>query len=131
MVAHAKRDAPNECCGLLVGHGRRVVAAVPMANIDARPRTGFRIDPAEHFAVRRVLRHIAPALDIIGAYHSHPAGPAAPSPRDIAEAHYPDFLFVIVGAGGRSIRGFRLAGGAAAPVRVTWERARTRHRTRR
>lgn len=131
MIAHAKRDAPNECCGLLVGHGRRVVVAIPMANVDARPRAGFRIDPAEHFAVRRILRHVTPALEIIGAYHSHPAGPAVPSTRDIAEAHYPDWLFVIVGAGGRSIRAFRLAAGAATPVPVAWTKPRPTRRGRR
>jgi proteasome lid subunit RPN8/RPN11 len=120
MVAHARRDAPNECCGLLVGGRGRVAFALPMANGDPRPRTGFRIDPAEHIAARRVLRRLVPALEIVGVYHSHPAGSAVPSDRDIKEAHYPDWVWVIVGAGGRSIRGFQIKHAAATTVPIAW-----------
>ncbi|MEZ5418721.1 MAG: Mov34/MPN/PAD-1 family protein [Vicinamibacterales bacterium] len=35
---------------------------------------------------------------MIGAYHSHPSGPAEPSATDRAEA-VPDFLYLIVGLG--------------------------------
>jgi proteasome lid subunit RPN8/RPN11 len=56
----------------------------------------------------------------VGVYHSHPAGAALPSPRDLAEAHYPEWLFVIVGAAGRSVRAFRIARGRATRVRVRW-----------
>lgn len=109
IVAHARRDAPRECCGFLAGKGSRVMFALPMTNCDPRPRTGFRIDPSEHLAIRRVLRQLTPSVEIVGVYHSHPNGPATPSPRDIAESHYPEWLFVIVGAQGRSVRGFRIA----------------------
>lgn len=126
MVAHAKREAPKECCGLLVGRSHRVAFTLPMANVDPRPRTGFRVDPAEHIAARRVLRKLVPSLDIIGVYHSHPSSPPAPSPRDLAEAHYPDWLFVIVGSAARSVRVFRIANGRAAPVRVRWGTRRRR-----
>ena len=116
IVAHARQDAPRECCGFLVGRGTRVMFALPMKNSDPRPNTGFQIDPAEHLAARRVLRHMAPALEIVGVYHSHPQGPATPSPRDIAESHYPDWLFVIVGAKGRSVRAYRIARHGVTPV---------------
>ena len=116
IVAHAREDAPRECCGFLVGRGTRVMFALPMKNSDPRPNTGFQIDPAEHVAARRVLRHMAPALEIVGVYHSHPQGPATPSPRDIAESHYPDWLFVIVGAKGRSVRAYRIARHGVTPV---------------
>jgi proteasome lid subunit RPN8/RPN11 len=116
IVAHARRDAPRECCGFLVGHRTRVTFALPMKNVDPRPNSGFQIDPAEHVAVRRVLRQMAPALEIIGVYHSHPVGPATPSPRDIAESHYPEWLFLIVGSKGRSVRAYRIARHGATPV---------------
>ena len=116
IVAHARRDAPRECCGFLVGRRTRVTFALPMKNVDPRPNSGFQIDPAEHVAVRRVLRQMAPALEIIGVYHSHPVGPATPSPRDIAESHYPEWLFLIVGANGRSVRAYRIARHGATPV---------------
>ncbi len=130
MVAHARREAPNECCGLLVGRKRHVVLAVPMTNAGARPRTGFRIDPAEHFAVRRVLRGLTPALEIVGVYHSHPSGPATPSARDISESHYPHWWFVIVGRSGRAVRAFRIVAGAAEAVSIRWRRPSIRRRTR-
>jgi len=120
IVAHARRDAPHECCGLLVGGTGGVAFALPMANIDPRPRTGFQIDPAEHIAARRVLRRLVPALDIVGAYHSHPAGPATPSDRDVREAHYPEWVWLIVGSGGRSVRAFRISGQTATPAAITW-----------
>ena len=68
IAEHARRQAPKECCGLLVGKDRRVDLALPMTNVDPRPRAGFRIDPAEHLAVRRVLRRLVPSLEIIGVY---------------------------------------------------------------
>lgn len=122
MTAHARREAPRECCGLLVGRGARVAFALPMANTHARPRAAFRLDPADHITIRRVLRRFAPPLEIVGVYHSHPAGGTRPSPRDLAEAHYPDWLFVIVGARGRAVSVFRLGGGRARRVSVRWTR---------
>jgi len=93
IVAHARREAPNECCGLLVGAGNVVDRAVPTRNA-ARSRTKYLVDPSEQFALIRALR--GTAHDIIGAYHSHPSSPAIPSPTDIASAWGADFLYVIV-----------------------------------
>lgn len=99
IVAHARRDAPLECCGLLVGRGRSVIAAMPMRNTAASP-TRFRLDDREHIELRRTLRRFEPPLEILGVYHSHPRGPAVPSSTDVAEAHYPEWLYVIVGLRG-------------------------------
>ena len=54
----------------------------------------FLIDPADHFAARRIARERG--LEVVGFYHSHPASPAEPSPRDLAEFSYPDHLYLIV-----------------------------------
>ena len=117
MVAHARRARPRECCGLLVGAGSRVAFAVPLRNV-SRSRTRYRVDPAEHIALRRILREVAPAADIVGVYHSHPAGSATPSETDVAEALYAGWIHVIVGLGGRRAvtRGFTIARGRARPV---------------
>jgi len=119
IVEHARAEAPRECCGFLVGRRTRVMFALPVKNCDPKPTTGFRIDPAEHIAVRRVLRQMSPGVEIIGVYHSHPHGPATPSPRDIAESHYPEWLFVIVGAQGRSVRAYRIAAHMVQPIALT------------
>jgi proteasome lid subunit RPN8/RPN11 len=122
IVAHARAEAPKECCGLLIGAGRRVDFAVPLSNLDPRPTSGFRVDPAEHIAVRRIVRRVTPARAVVGVYHSHPRGPAVPSSRDIAECHYPDWIFVIVGRGGRSIRGYQLRSAGPAMVPIVWRK---------
>ncbi|MEZ5317086.1 MAG: M67 family metallopeptidase [Vicinamibacterales bacterium] len=120
VVAHARRDAPRECCGLLLGRGRRVTHAVAMRNAaGARARTRFRLDDRDHIAVRRILRDVSPRLEIVGVYHSHPAGPARPSPTDVAEAHYPDWVYLIVGLSPRvAIGAFAIRGGRARRVPI-------------
>lgn len=93
LVAEAVAASPREACGLLVGHGHVVHRIVPARNLDASPAR-YTIDPADHFAALRDARR--DGLGVIGAYHSHPAGPPEPSPSDTAEA-VPDFLYLIVG----------------------------------
>lgn len=124
IVAHARRDQPHECCGFLVGHGRLILAAVPMRNVAADPATRFRIDDREHIELRRALRQSAARPQIIGVYHSHPLSAARPSARDVEDAHYPEWLHVIVGfAGDRArVRGFTLDAGRMQPVRLQTRR---------
>ena len=130
MVAHARAEAPRECCGLLVGAGRRVDFAIPLTNTDPRPETGFRVDAAEHIAVRRILRRVVPSRVIVGVYHSHPRSAATPSARDIAECHYPDWIFVIVGREGRSVRAYQLGTGGPAIVPIVSPRSGRARRPR-
>lgn len=93
IVEHAKRDAPNECCGLLVGSAQAIDQAVETRNARSSP-TRYLVDPEDHFALIRTLR--GTSREIVGAYHSHPASPARPSPTDLAEAWSDDFVYVIV-----------------------------------
>ncbi len=119
MVAHARAEAPNECCGLLVASQGRIDECVPARNVFTSP-TRYRIDPAQHFAVLRRLRGTARA--VVGAYHSHVRTAARPSPRDIAEAHDPDLLYVIVSlqdADHPDVRGYRIRSGQVQEVRLT------------
>ena len=53
----ARRERPRECCGLLVGRGRRVEFAVAMTNVD-RTRHGFASDDAAHIELRRVAARV-------------------------------------------------------------------------
>jgi len=91
---HASRDAPHECCGLLLGRGDRVVTSWSARNIAASPAVRYEIDPQNHFAAVRGARELG--VDVIGAYHSHPRSAPSPSPTDLAEA-LADFLYVILG----------------------------------
>jgi len=96
ILDHARRQAPLECCGLLVGRGRKVGFAVACVNV-AQSRTRYRIAPRDHIDLRRALRAFSPPLEIIGVYHSHPRSRPEPSLTDIADAAYPDWAYVIVG----------------------------------
>ena len=94
--AHAAR--PRECCGLIEGridgHHAEALAFHPARNV-AAARDRFEIDPEAHFRLLRRLRGGKTAL--IGCYHSHPHGRAAPSKRDCAGAGESGFLWLIAG----------------------------------
>jgi desampylase len=94
IIAHARREAPNECCGLLIGIDGAIDASIAVRNVDDHPRRRFTVDPAAHIAVNRRLRNSGRA--VVGCYHSHPASPARPSPSDVAEASYDGFVWLIV-----------------------------------
>ena len=94
IIAHARRDRPSECCGLLLGRSDAIVEAVPLANAAEDPHRRYFIEPAAYLKVLRVARQRS--LDVIGGYHSHPRSTAAPSPTD-ADEGFSNFIFVIVG----------------------------------
>ena len=122
IVAHARREAPRECCGLLLGDRGRILFALPMANVAADPIVRFRVDDRAHLEARRLVRRFVPPLGIVGVYHSHPKGEPQPSETDLAEAHYPEWVYLIAGVrGGRvAVRGFRIARRRALEVRIRW-----------
>ena len=93
VVAHAREALPGECCGLLIGTPARIDAAHPARNLETGA-TRFLIDPRDHFAAVHAARESK--RFVIGVYHSHPNGPASPSPADLAEASYDDYLYLIV-----------------------------------
>jgi [CysO sulfur-carrier protein]-S-L-cysteine hydrolase len=116
MIDHARQDAPLECCGLILGEGGRVDESVAMRNARGSEKA-YLIDPAEHLAVLKRAR--AEGRAVLGAYHSHPRSPAVPSPTDLAEAHYEEFLYVIVSLADPAspdVRGYRLRGRHFVPV---------------
>jgi proteasome lid subunit RPN8/RPN11 len=93
MVAHARRTAPAECCGVLVGAGDDVIEAVPAKNLSPDPNR-FLLDPKTHIAAERDAR--GRGLTVVGFYHSHPHSAARPSATDIAESSYAEAVHVIV-----------------------------------
>jgi proteasome lid subunit RPN8/RPN11 len=116
MVEHARREAPNECCGLLAGTAEQIDRSVPTPNLAASP-TRFEVDPREHIALNRRLRGSGTA--VIGVYHSHPRTTAHPSPSDIAEAFYPDFVYVVISLADPTrpdVRAYRIRDGRASEV---------------
>ena len=97
IVTHLARSLPEEGCGLLGFRSkasRFATAFYDGRNID-RSATRFTMDPRD---VLGALLDIEAHGWVLGAIvHSHPSGPATPSPTDLAEARDPGVLFGIVG----------------------------------
>lgn len=117
LIAHAAREAPNECCGLLIGKGQGVSDAHPARNKVAS-QTRFQINPADHFVAIRKAR--AAGLEVIGAYHSHPASAALPSVSDLADASEgaPVMLIVSLVPPEPVVRGFLLEPNGSKEIRL-------------
>ena len=98
VLADAHADAVRERCGLLLGKrdGKSdvVIDFVPAANVHGQPERHFELDPAVLVAAWRAERAGGPA--VLGHYHSHPVGAAAPSVADAAAASGDGRLWLIV-----------------------------------
>jgi proteasome lid subunit RPN8/RPN11 len=117
MLAHAREEAPRECCGLLVGKGQSLVRSVRARNLDTKA-TRYLIDPEDHFGAIRAAR--AEGLEVVGAYHSHPSSTPVPSATDIAEANSgSDFLYVIVSLVNEDVRAYRIDTGVCKPLALS------------
>jgi [CysO sulfur-carrier protein]-S-L-cysteine hydrolase len=101
ILAHARAEAPNECCGVLAvaaaasGAPARAASVHPAVNTAASPLR-FEIDGRE---VMRLIDAIEAAGHELGAiYHSHTRTPPYPSQTDINfAANWPGVEWVIVG----------------------------------
>lgn len=112
FIAQIRHEAsialPNECCGLLIGR-RNPVSIVtrlePCANLHPEPARFFTLDPARQITLLRELRDKTDQI-LLGHYHSHPTGPAAPSPRDLAAANDAALIWLVINAQTGEIGGF-------------------------
>lgn len=139
IEAHARRDAPLECCGLLVARDGVLVEAVVAANVADEPQRRYDVSPVDHLAqikrCRELTRGGTGVFEIVGVYHSHPRTAPAPSPTDLEQA-LEEFLYVIAGPADQSapldIRGYRLRRGRFEREELTVDeprRAATPHET--
>jgi proteasome lid subunit RPN8/RPN11 len=85
MQHHVAEQAPLEACGLLAGKKDGVEAVLRMRNTAQSP-VRFRMDAQEQYNAFMWIEDSG--LDLVGIYHSHPAGPEVASATDIAEAAY-------------------------------------------
>ncbi len=97
LLAEAARASPREACGLLLGRAGVIEAVQPAANVSPDPLIRFEIDPAALFAAHRGARAGGPEL--IGYYHSHPAGHPLPSATDCEHASGDGRCWAIVAGG--------------------------------
>jgi len=114
IVEHVNAHAPLEACGLLAGKNDQVEKVFFVKN-QAQSPVRFVMDPYEQLAAFEWIE--SNGLDLLGIFHSHPAGPETASPTDIAEASY-DVVHVICSKLDRSwiLRGFWIENGRATEV---------------
>jgi proteasome lid subunit RPN8/RPN11 len=144
IVAHAKRDHPDEACGVVAGpegsdHPQRFIA---MVNAASSP-TFYEFDPTDLFQLYKEMdeRDEEPVV----VYHSHTATEAYPSRTDIGLASEPNAHYVLVSTrecfdefGGNNegpveFRSYRIIDGVVSeedvtitPTTVTTEKGSTR-----
>jgi [CysO sulfur-carrier protein]-S-L-cysteine hydrolase len=113
MVAHARADAPNECCGMIASRDGAAVKLYPARNAAASPLR-YEIDGAEQYRIQMAIDDAGHDLGAI--YHSHTRTAPYPSQTDINLAFYPDALYVIVGVAGddADVRAFEIRDGQVA-----------------
>ncbi len=125
IVAHAKRDHPDEACGVVAGPegSDRAERFIPMVNAAGSP-TFYEFDSTE-------LLHLYKDMDArdeepVVVYHSHTATEAYPSRTDIGLASEPNAHYVLVStrAHGNSegpveFRSYRITDGVVTEEKVT------------
>jgi proteasome lid subunit RPN8/RPN11 len=110
IVAHARAEAPNECCGLVASRDDAAVKVYRATNTAASPLR-YEIDGDEQYRIQMEIDDAD--LDLGAIYHSHTRTAPYPSQTDINLAFYPDCLYVIVGLsdGKTDVRAFTIRDG--------------------
>ena len=122
MVAHARRDHPDEACGVIAGpYGSdRPERFIEMENAERSP-TFYRFDAAEQLKVWREMDANDEVPVVI--YHSHTATEAYPSRTDISFAGEPEAHYVLVSTRDpieHEVRSYRIVDGVVTeePVKI-------------
>jgi proteasome lid subunit RPN8/RPN11 len=95
MVAHAREDLPNECCGLIGGDDGEARSLYRARNAFASPFS-YRVDPGDQYRIiEKEMRERGEEL--VAIYHSHTKSAAYPSQTDLNEAvSWPEQVYLIV-----------------------------------
>jgi proteasome lid subunit RPN8/RPN11 len=120
IVAHARRDHPDEACGVIAGPegSDRAERFIPMVNA-ARSPTFYEFDSTDLLKLYRELEANGEVPVVI--YHSHTATEAYPSRTDINLAAEPDAHYVLVSTRDRhehELRSYRIVDGEVTPEAV-------------
>ncbi len=119
LVAHARAELPNECCGLLAGVDGVVTRVFRATNTAASPFL-YSMDGLEQL---RIFDEIEGAgWDVVAIYHSHTRSAAYPSRTDVELAFYPETPYLIISLANDTrpeLRAFLLARTGAEGEQVT------------
>jgi molybdopterin/thiamine biosynthesis adenylyltransferase/rhodanese-related sulfurtransferase/proteasome lid subunit RPN8/RPN11 len=123
LLDHARRELPNEACGLLAGSlgEGRATTFHPARNAEASP---LRYDVHPDDLVRIVLGIEERGEDLVGIFHSHVRSRAVPSATDLRTAHYPGVVHVLaslakpVTSAHEALRAWRIDDGVSREVEL-------------
>jgi proteasome lid subunit RPN8/RPN11 len=119
MIAHARREAPIECCGVLGGRDGRVLKLYQATNAE-RSRYRYNIDSQDLFRIHRECEENG--WQFLAIYHSHPDSAAYPSPTDVhLAALWPESLYFIVSLlspENPEVRAFRIRNGEVTEEKI-------------
>jgi [CysO sulfur-carrier protein]-S-L-cysteine hydrolase len=94
MVAHAREDLPNECCGMVAGSDGEATEVMRVANAAASPLR-YEMDPKAQYEAWKSIED--GGRELLAIYHSHTKSAAYPSQTDVNQAvAWPDQVYVIV-----------------------------------
>ena len=129
MIAHAREEEPNECCGVLAGKDGRVVRLYRVTNSEQNPYR-YNMDPREFLRVYREIEDNG--WEMTGLYHSHTHSQAYPSQTDRNLASWPDSYYLIVSLEDKErpvVRAFIITDGAVDEQEVQATRSRAKLRS--
>ena len=119
MIAHAREEAPNECCGIIGGKDGRGVKLFRAGNAEASPYR-YNMDPQDLFRIYRECDENG--WEFLAIYHSHTFSEAYPSQTDVRLAFWPESHYVLVSlkdAENPAVRAFRILDGRVEEVELT------------
>ncbi|WP_435186504.1 desampylase [Halobellus sp. EA9] len=87
----------KEICGILAGAYGETESVVhevhQVTNAAETPQIRYAMDPEEQLEVTEAIEDAG--LEVVGFYHSHPAGPVHPSETDAERATWPGYSYAI------------------------------------
>lgn len=94
MVAHAREDLPNECCGMVGGRDGEATRVVRVTNAAASPLR-YEMDPQGQYDALKSIED--GGEELLAIYHSHTKSAAYPSQTDVNQAvAWPEQVYLIV-----------------------------------
>ncbi len=122
LVEHARREAPNECCGMITARDGVATRVYPAVNAKASPMA-FKIEDREQLRINfEIDDNEERDGPLAGVYHSHTRTEPFPSQTDMnfAQAWGPGIEWVIIGLDGddATVRSYLIDGASVEEVPI-------------
>jgi proteasome lid subunit RPN8/RPN11 len=120
IVAHARDDLPNECCGMIGGREGEASSVIRVENSAASPLR-YEMDPQEQYNALKSIED--GGGELLAIYHSHTKSAAYPSQTDVNQAvAWPEQIYLIVSLADRDapdVKGYLLKDLRIADAEIT------------